>query len=67
MKHPSLPSRTINDTLVVFLSMVFRGWFLEPIGTILSVPTTSLVQIAPESDQDTRGLVIMQTGLRENE
>jgi AI-2 transport protein TqsA len=45
--------------LVVFLSLVFWGWVLGPIGMILSVPMTSLVKIALESYKDTRGLAIM--------
>jgi len=47
------------STLVVFLSMVFWGWVLGPIGMILSVPMTSLVKIALESYKDTRGVAIM--------
>jgi predicted PurR-regulated permease PerM len=45
--------------LVVFLSMVFWGWVLGPLGMILSVPMTSLVKIALESYKDTRGVAIM--------
>jgi predicted PurR-regulated permease PerM len=45
--------------LVVFLSMVFWGWVLGPIGMILSVPMTSIVKIALESFKDTRGFAIM--------
>jgi AI-2 transport protein TqsA len=45
--------------LVVFLSMVFWGWVLGPLGMILSVPMTSLVKIALESHKDTRRLAIM--------
>jgi AI-2 transport protein TqsA len=47
------------STLVVFLSLVFWGWVLGPIGMILSVPMTSLVKIALESYDETRGLAIM--------
>jgi len=47
------------STLVVFLSMVLWGWVLGPIGMILSVPMTSLVKIALESYEETRGLAIM--------
>jgi len=39
--------------------MVFWGWFLAPMVMILSVPMISLVRIALESDQDTRGLALM--------
>jgi predicted PurR-regulated permease PerM len=47
------------STLVVFISLVFWGWVLGPIGMILSVPLTSLVKIALENYEDTRGLAIM--------
>jgi predicted PurR-regulated permease PerM len=47
------------STLVVFLSLVFWGWVLGPIGMILSVPMTSLVKIALESYEETRGLAFM--------
>ncbi len=39
--------------------MVFWGWVLGPVGMILSVPMTSLVKIALESYEGTRGLAIM--------
>ena len=45
--------------LVVFLSLVFWGWVLGPLGMILSVPMTSLVKIALESYKDTQGVAIM--------
>jgi predicted PurR-regulated permease PerM len=45
--------------LVVFLSMVFWGWVLGPIGMILSIPMTSLVKIGLESYKDTRGVAIL--------
>jgi predicted PurR-regulated permease PerM len=47
------------SALVVFLSLVFWGWVLGPIGMILSVPMTSLVKIALESYEETQGLAIM--------
>jgi len=58
--EPKLMGKGLSlSTLVVFLSMVFWGWVLGPIGMILSVPMTSLVKIALESSEDTRGLAIM--------
>jgi predicted PurR-regulated permease PerM len=58
--EPKLTGKGMSlSTLVVFLSMVFWGWVLGPIGMILSVPMTSLVKIALESYEDTRGLAIM--------
>jgi predicted PurR-regulated permease PerM len=58
--EPKLMGRRLSlSALVVFLSMVFWGWVLGPIGMILSVPMTSLVKIALESYEGTRGLAIM--------
>jgi AI-2 transport protein TqsA len=58
--EPKLMGKGLSlSTLVVFLSMVFWGWVLGPIGMILSVPITSLVKIALESYEETRGLAIM--------
>jgi AI-2 transport protein TqsA len=58
--EPRLMGKGLSlSTLVVFLSMVFWGWVLGPIGMILSVPMTSLVKIALESCEGTRGLAIM--------
>jgi AI-2 transport protein TqsA len=58
--EPKLTGKGLSlSTLVVFLSLVFWGWVLGPIGMILSVPMTSLVAIALESDGETRGLAFM--------
>ncbi|MGA2330662.1 MAG: AI-2E family transporter [Syntrophales bacterium] len=58
--EPKLMGKGLSlSTLVVFMSMVFWGWVLGPMGMILSVPITSLVKIALESYEDTRGLAIM--------
>lgn len=58
--EPKLTGQGLSlSTLVVFLSLVFWGWILGPIGMILSVPMTSLVKIALESYEDTQGLAIM--------
>jgi AI-2 transport protein TqsA len=47
------------SALVVFLSLVFWGWVLGPIGMLLSIPLTMTVKIALESFEDTRWLSIM--------
>jgi AI-2 transport protein TqsA len=58
--EPKLTGKGLSlSTLVVFLSLVFWGWVLGPIGMILSVPMTSLVKIALESYEETRGLAIL--------
>jgi predicted PurR-regulated permease PerM len=58
--EPKLTGKGMSlSTLVVFLSLVFWGWVLGPIGMVLSVPLTSLVTIALESFEETRGLAFM--------
>jgi predicted PurR-regulated permease PerM len=58
--EPKLMGRGLGlSTLVVFISLVFWGWVLGPLGMVLSVPLTSLVKIALESSEETRGLAIM--------
>ena len=47
------------STLVVFLSLVFWGWVLGPIGMILSVPLTITIKIALDSSEETRWLAVM--------
>jgi AI-2 transport protein TqsA len=47
------------STLVVFLSLIFWGWVLGPIGLILSVPLTMIFKIAMESHEETRWIGIM--------
>ena len=48
--------------LVVFLSLVFWGWVLGPVGMLLSIPLTIMVKIALENDDDTRWIGVMLGG-----
>lgn len=45
--------------LVVFVSLVFWGWVLGPVGMFLSVPLTIAVQIILDSNDDSRWLAIL--------
>lgn len=50
------------SALVAFLSLVFWGWVLGPVGMLLSIPLTVMVKIALESVEETRWLGVMLGG-----
>ncbi len=58
--EPRLMGKGLDlSALVVFLSLVFWGWVLGPVGMLLSVPLTMTVKIALESFEDTHWLGVM--------
>ncbi|EPW0748766.1 AI-2E family transporter, partial [Escherichia coli] len=49
--------------LVVFLSLIFWGWLLGPVGMLLSVPLTIIVKIALEQTAGGQSIAVLLSDL----
>jgi AI-2 transport protein TqsA len=47
------------STLIVFISLIFWGWVLGPVGMLLSIPLTMVVKIASNKNDDWHWVSVM--------
>ncbi|KGA99596.1 AI-2E family transporter [Leclercia pneumoniae] len=63
--EPRMMGRGLGlSTLVVFLSLIFWGWLLGPVGMLLSVPLTIMVKIALEQTAGGQSIAVLLSDVR---
>lgn len=58
--EPRVAGRHLGlSPLIVFMSLIFWGWVLGPVGMFLSVPLTMMVRLVAESSENLRWLAVV--------
>ncbi len=58
--EPRVAGRHLGlSPLIVFMSLIFWGWVLGPVGMFLSVPLTMMVRLVAESSENLKWLAIV--------
>ncbi len=58
--EPRVAGRHLGlSPLIVFMSLIFWGWILGPVGMFLSVPLTMMVRLVAESSDNLRWLSVV--------